>query len=170
MQKHSVNCKVLKRCFKSWRKNFEGIYSSVKTLCVFREKRVDLTFVSRMGPGALMEGIVLLSCRHFCFCPCPACKGELFCSVCVILVGLQDCCSVLLSDTGREAVNLHMHTFVVWSKFSSTVTDFTCFICSRSFTQVQNLSYEASKEVSLHNQRICEDNHGVDVVKHWYFN
>ncbi|XP_042691561.1 HAUS augmin-like complex subunit 8 isoform X1 [Centrocercus urophasianus] len=40
----------------------------------------------------------------------------------------------------------------------------------RSLTQVQNLSYEASKEVSLHNQRICEDNHGVDVVKHWYFN
>ncbi|XP_031459882.1 HAUS augmin-like complex subunit 8 isoform X2 [Phasianus colchicus] len=40
----------------------------------------------------------------------------------------------------------------------------------RSFAQVQNLSYEASKEVSLHNQRICEDNHGVDVVKHWYFN
>lgn len=40
----------------------------------------------------------------------------------------------------------------------------------RSFTQVQNLSYEASKEVSLHNQRICEDNHGVEVVKHWYFN
>uniref|UniRef100_A0A8C9FEG8 HAUS augmin like complex subunit 8 n=1 Tax=Pavo cristatus TaxID=9049 RepID=A0A8C9FEG8_PAVCR len=39
----------------------------------------------------------------------------------------------------------------------------------RSFTQVQNLSYEAGKEVSLHNQRICEDNHGVDVVKHWYF-
>ncbi|XP_021234588.1 HAUS augmin-like complex subunit 8 isoform X2 [Numida meleagris] len=40
----------------------------------------------------------------------------------------------------------------------------------RSFTQVQNLSYEASKEVSLHNQRICEDSHGLDVVKHWYFN
>lgn len=35
---------------------------------------------------------------------------------------------------------------------------------------MQNLSYEASKEVSLHNQRICEDNHGVEVVKHWYFN
>ncbi|XP_031413011.1 HAUS augmin-like complex subunit 8 isoform X2 [Meleagris gallopavo] len=40
----------------------------------------------------------------------------------------------------------------------------------RSFTQVQNLSYEANKEVSLHNQRMCEDCHGVDVVKHWYFN
>ncbi|NXJ07894.1 HAUS8 protein, partial [Odontophorus gujanensis] len=40
----------------------------------------------------------------------------------------------------------------------------------RSFTQVQNLSYEASKEVSLHNQRICEDSHGLDVVKRWYFN
>ncbi|KAM9265531.1 HAUS augmin-like complex subunit 8 [Morus bassanus] len=40
----------------------------------------------------------------------------------------------------------------------------------RSFTQVQNLSFEVSKEVSLHNQRICEENHGLDVVKHWYFN
>ncbi|KGL88090.1 HAUS augmin-like complex subunit 8, partial [Charadrius vociferus] len=39
----------------------------------------------------------------------------------------------------------------------------------RSFTQVQNLSFEVSKEVSLHNQRICEENHGLDVVKHWYF-
>uniref|UniRef100_A0A8C3JVG1 HAUS augmin like complex subunit 8 n=1 Tax=Calidris pygmaea TaxID=425635 RepID=A0A8C3JVG1_9CHAR len=37
---------------------------------------------------------------------------------------------------------------------SSRVTDLTCFICSRSFTQVQNMAYEASKEVSLHNQRI----------------
>ncbi|XP_054661250.1 HAUS augmin-like complex subunit 8 isoform X1 [Grus americana] len=40
----------------------------------------------------------------------------------------------------------------------------------RSFTQVQNLSFEVSKEVSLHNQGICEENHGLDVVKHWYFN
>ncbi|XP_009949183.1 PREDICTED: HAUS augmin-like complex subunit 8, partial [Leptosomus discolor] len=40
----------------------------------------------------------------------------------------------------------------------------------RSFTEVQNLSFEVSKEVSLHNQRICEENHGLDVVKHWYFN
>ncbi|PKU31076.1 hypothetical protein llap_18621 [Limosa lapponica baueri] len=40
----------------------------------------------------------------------------------------------------------------------------------RSFTQVQNLAYEVSKEVSLHNQRICEEKHGLDVVKHWYFN
>ncbi|OXB58739.1 hypothetical protein ASZ78_010625 [Callipepla squamata] len=39
----------------------------------------------------------------------------------------------------------------------------------RTFTQVQNLSYEASKEVSLHNQRICEDSHGLDVVRRWYF-
>ncbi|NXJ68399.1 HAUS8 protein, partial [Rostratula benghalensis] len=39
----------------------------------------------------------------------------------------------------------------------------------RSFTQVQNLAFEVSKEVSLHNQRICEENHGLDVVKHWYF-
>ena len=53
---------------------------------------------------------------------------------------------------------------------SSRVTDLACFICSRSFTQVQNLSFEVSKEVSLHNQRICEENHGLDVVKHWYFN
>ncbi|NXQ38059.1 HAUS8 protein, partial [Catharus fuscescens] len=40
----------------------------------------------------------------------------------------------------------------------------------RSFTDVQNLSFEACKEVSLHNQNVCEENHGVDVVKHWYFN
>ncbi|NWV01402.1 HAUS8 protein, partial [Upupa epops] len=39
----------------------------------------------------------------------------------------------------------------------------------RSFTQVQNLSFEVSKEVSLHNQSICEKNHGLDVVKQWYF-
>ncbi|KAM7081590.1 LOW QUALITY PROTEIN: HAUS augmin-like complex subunit 8 [Ciconia maguari] len=45
-----------------------------------------------------------------------------------------------------------------------------CLICSRSFTQAQNLSFEVSKEVSLHNQRICEENHGLDVVKRWYFN
>ncbi|NXM16780.1 HAUS8 protein, partial [Ploceus nigricollis] len=40
----------------------------------------------------------------------------------------------------------------------------------RNFTDVQNLSFEASKEVSLHNQFVCEENHGVDVVKRWYFN
>ncbi|KAM9254873.1 HAUS augmin-like complex subunit 8 isoform 2-T2 [Cariama cristata] len=40
----------------------------------------------------------------------------------------------------------------------------------RNFIQVQNLSFEVSKEVSLHNQSICEENHGLDVVKHWYFN
>ncbi|NWZ69265.1 HAUS8 protein, partial [Acrocephalus arundinaceus] len=40
----------------------------------------------------------------------------------------------------------------------------------RSFTDVQNLSFEANKEVALHNQHVCEENHGVDVVKHWYFN
>ncbi|XP_040445828.1 HAUS augmin-like complex subunit 8 isoform X1 [Falco naumanni] len=40
----------------------------------------------------------------------------------------------------------------------------------RSFTQVENLSFEVSKEVSLHNQSICEENHGLDVVKRWYFN
>lgn len=43
-------------------------------------------------------------------------------------------------------------------------------MCSRSFTDVQNLSFDTSKEVSLHNQLVCEENHGVDVVKHWYFN
>ncbi|XP_071307970.1 HAUS augmin-like complex subunit 8 [Agelaius tricolor] len=40
----------------------------------------------------------------------------------------------------------------------------------RSFTDVQNLSFEASKEVSLHNQYLCEEKHGVDAVKRWYFN
>ncbi|NXA90026.1 HAUS8 protein, partial [Melanocharis versteri] len=40
----------------------------------------------------------------------------------------------------------------------------------RSFADVQNLSFQASKEVSLHNQYTCEENRGVDVVKHWYFN
>ncbi|XP_064031159.1 HAUS augmin-like complex subunit 8 isoform X2 [Pogoniulus pusillus] len=39
----------------------------------------------------------------------------------------------------------------------------------RSFTQVQNLSFQVSKEVSLHNQQVCEEKHGLDVVKHWYF-
>ncbi|NXV82554.1 HAUS8 protein, partial [Atlantisia rogersi] len=39
----------------------------------------------------------------------------------------------------------------------------------RSFTQVQDLSFEVSKEVSLHNQNVCEENHGLDVVKRWYF-
>ncbi|NWH93576.1 HAUS8 protein, partial [Aegithalos caudatus] len=39
----------------------------------------------------------------------------------------------------------------------------------RSFTDVQNLSFEASKEVSLHNQYVCEETHGADVVKRWYF-
>ncbi|NXP19077.1 HAUS8 protein, partial [Scytalopus superciliaris] len=40
----------------------------------------------------------------------------------------------------------------------------------RSFTEVQTLSFEVSKEVSLHNQSVCEENHGLDVVKRWYFN
>ncbi|KAM7025697.1 HAUS augmin-like complex subunit 8 [Acridotheres tristis] len=40
----------------------------------------------------------------------------------------------------------------------------------RSITDVQNLSFEACREVSLHNQYVCEENHGVDVVKRWYFN
>ncbi|NXM68621.1 HAUS8 protein, partial [Serilophus lunatus] len=40
----------------------------------------------------------------------------------------------------------------------------------RSFTDVQTLSYEVSKEVSLHNQSVCEESHGLDVVKRWYFN
>ncbi|NWQ81549.1 HAUS8 protein, partial [Columbina picui] len=40
----------------------------------------------------------------------------------------------------------------------------------RSFKQVQNLSFEVSKEVALHNQSICEENYGLDVVKRWYFN
>ncbi|KFU89710.1 HAUS augmin-like complex subunit 8, partial [Chaetura pelagica] len=39
----------------------------------------------------------------------------------------------------------------------------------RSFTQVQNLSFQVSKEVSLHNQRVCEERHGLDEVKRWYF-
>ncbi|NXA42428.1 HAUS8 protein, partial [Eudromia elegans] len=39
----------------------------------------------------------------------------------------------------------------------------------RGYTKVQNLSFEVNKEVSLHNQRICEENHGLDTVKHWYF-
>ncbi|KFO84145.1 HAUS augmin-like complex subunit 8, partial [Buceros rhinoceros silvestris] len=39
----------------------------------------------------------------------------------------------------------------------------------RCFTQVQNLSFEVCKEVSLHNQGVCEENHGLDVVKRWYF-
>ncbi|NXG77048.1 HAUS8 protein, partial [Baryphthengus martii] len=39
----------------------------------------------------------------------------------------------------------------------------------RSFTQVQNLSFEVSKEVSLHNQSVCEESHGLDAVKRWYF-
>ncbi|NXP52538.1 HAUS8 protein, partial [Heliornis fulica] len=40
----------------------------------------------------------------------------------------------------------------------------------RRFVEVQNLSYEVSKEVSLHNQNICEEKYGLDVAKHWYFN
>ncbi|NWV21214.1 HAUS8 protein, partial [Origma solitaria] len=39
----------------------------------------------------------------------------------------------------------------------------------RYFTDVQNLSSEACKEVSLHNQYVCEEKHGADVVKRWYF-
>ncbi|NXI42207.1 HAUS8 protein, partial [Galbula dea] len=39
----------------------------------------------------------------------------------------------------------------------------------RSFTEVQNLSFQVNKEVSLHNQEMCEKKYGLDVVKHWYF-
>ncbi|NXF08153.1 HAUS8 protein, partial [Smithornis capensis] len=39
----------------------------------------------------------------------------------------------------------------------------------RSFREVQNLSFEVCKEVSLHNQGVCEEKHGLDVVKRWYF-
>ncbi|XP_061870905.1 HAUS augmin-like complex subunit 8 [Colius striatus] len=39
----------------------------------------------------------------------------------------------------------------------------------RSSTQVQNLAFEVSKEVSLCNQRKCEEQHGPDVVRDWYF-
>uniref|UniRef100_A0A803VP29 HAUS augmin like complex subunit 8 n=1 Tax=Ficedula albicollis TaxID=59894 RepID=A0A803VP29_FICAL len=44
-----------------------------------------------------------------------------------------------------------------------------CKGLQRSFTNVQNLSFEACKEVSLHNQYVCEETYGVDVVKRWYF-
>jgi len=73
---------------------------------------------------------------------------------------------------GRRMMWMSRHiTLRVEQKLlSSRETDWACLICSRSFTQVQNLSFEVSKEVSLHNQRICEENHGLDVVKHWYFN
>ncbi|XP_061211701.1 HAUS augmin-like complex subunit 8 [Neopsephotus bourkii] len=39
----------------------------------------------------------------------------------------------------------------------------------RSFTRMLNLYSEVSKEVSLSNQRKCEEKHGLDVMKHWYF-
>ncbi|XP_074834112.1 HAUS augmin-like complex subunit 8 isoform X2 [Carettochelys insculpta] len=39
----------------------------------------------------------------------------------------------------------------------------------RSFKQMQDLSSEVSKEVSLHNQKICEETHGIETLKHWYF-
>ncbi|NWH79732.1 HAUS8 protein, partial [Piaya cayana] len=39
----------------------------------------------------------------------------------------------------------------------------------RSSTQMQNLASEASKEVSLHNQQVCEESHGLDAAKCWYF-
>uniref|UniRef100_A0A8B9G0V7 HAUS augmin like complex subunit 8 n=1 Tax=Amazona collaria TaxID=241587 RepID=A0A8B9G0V7_9PSIT len=39
----------------------------------------------------------------------------------------------------------------------------------RSFTRMLNLFSEVSKEVSLHNQRKCEEKHGLDVMKRWYF-
>ncbi|XP_033926519.1 HAUS augmin-like complex subunit 8 [Melopsittacus undulatus] len=39
----------------------------------------------------------------------------------------------------------------------------------RTFTAVQNLYSEVSKEVSLRNQRKCEEKHGLDVMKRWYF-
>lgn len=39
----------------------------------------------------------------------------------------------------------------------------------RSFKQVQDLSFEVSKEVSLNNQKVCEEIHGKEILKHWYF-
>ncbi|XP_062474668.1 HAUS augmin-like complex subunit 8 [Pezoporus occidentalis] len=39
----------------------------------------------------------------------------------------------------------------------------------RSFTRMLNLYSEVSKEVSLCNQRKCEEKHGLDVMKRWYF-
>ncbi|NXK95013.1 HAUS8 protein, partial [Formicarius rufipectus] len=39
----------------------------------------------------------------------------------------------------------------------------------RNFKEVQDLSFEVCKEVALHNQSVCEENHGLDVVKDWYF-
>ncbi|EMP24064.1 C3 and PZP-like alpha-2-macroglobulin domain-containing protein 8 [Chelonia mydas] len=36
----------------------------------------------------------------------------------------------------------------------------------RSFKQVQDLSFEISKEVSLHNQKVCEETHGIETLKH----
>ncbi|XP_030365512.1 HAUS augmin-like complex subunit 8 [Strigops habroptila] len=39
----------------------------------------------------------------------------------------------------------------------------------RSFTRMLNLFSEVSKEVSLCNQRKCEEKHGLDVMKRWYF-
>uniref|UniRef100_A0A8C0IZZ9 HAUS augmin like complex subunit 8 n=1 Tax=Chelonoidis abingdonii TaxID=106734 RepID=A0A8C0IZZ9_CHEAB len=39
----------------------------------------------------------------------------------------------------------------------------------RSFKQVQDLSFEVSKEVSLHNQKVCEDTYGIETLQHWYF-
>ncbi|KAJ7415214.1 HAUS augmin-like complex subunit 8 [Willisornis vidua] len=40
----------------------------------------------------------------------------------------------------------------------------------RCFIEVENLASEVSKEVSLHNQSVCEEKYGLDVVKRWYFN
>uniref|UniRef100_A0A8C8S7E5 HAUS augmin like complex subunit 8 n=1 Tax=Pelusios castaneus TaxID=367368 RepID=A0A8C8S7E5_9SAUR len=39
----------------------------------------------------------------------------------------------------------------------------------RNFKQVQDLSFDVSKEVSLHNQKLCEETHGIETLKHWYF-
>ncbi|NWI58591.1 HAUS8 protein, partial [Calyptomena viridis] len=39
----------------------------------------------------------------------------------------------------------------------------------RNFKEVQDLSFEVCKEVSLHNQNVCEEKYGLDAVKCWYF-
>ncbi|KYO41876.1 HAUS augmin-like complex subunit 8 [Alligator mississippiensis] len=39
----------------------------------------------------------------------------------------------------------------------------------RSFIQVQDLSFEVSKEVSLRNQKECEETYGIETMKRWYF-
>ncbi|NXY45455.1 HAUS8 protein, partial [Ceuthmochares aereus] len=65
------------------------------------------------------------------------------------------------SDEGAKALNALKELKETSQKMNKEL--------QRSFTQTQNLASEASKEVSLHNQQICEENHGLDVVKCWYF-